>query len=238
MAEWKAKRFWKGAAAIEGEGGWIVALDGRPVRTPAKAPLVVPTPALAEAIAAEWDAQTGVIDPLSMPFTRSANAAIDKVAPEFAAVAALIAAYGETDLCCYRAEGPEALCLQQAEAWDPMLDWAGAALGAALLPTAGVVPVAQPAESLKCLRRRVELQDAFALTALHDLVSLSGSLVLGLAVIERVLPADEVWRLSRIDESYQESQWGVDDLAAADAATKRQAFLHAARFFELSRAGA
>ncbi|WP_068118486.1 ATP12 family chaperone protein [Tropicimonas marinistellae] len=235
MAEWKAKRFWKRADITECDGGWGVSLDGRPLRTPAKAVLLVPTRPLAREIAAEWDAQAEVIDPLSMPFTRSANAAIDKVAPQFAEVAGLIAAYGETDLCCYRAEGPDRLFVQQAEAWDPMLEWARSAIGAALVPTAGIVPVAQPAESLSRLRQRVEREDVFALTALHDLVSLTGSLVLGLAAIEGILPADEIWQMSRIDEAFQESQWGVDETAAAEAEIKRQAFLHAARFHELSR---
>jgi chaperone required for assembly of F1-ATPase len=239
MADWKAKRFWK-AASVTGDAaeGWGVALDGRPVRTPAKARLAVPSRALADRIAAEWDAQDGEIDPLSMPFTRSANAAIDKVAPQLDAVAAMIADYGETDLCCYRAAGPEVLCRQQAEAWDPLLVWAREALGAGLVPTVGVVPVAQPVESLDRLRDRVGSLDAFALTALHDLVSLSGSLLLGLAVLEGHLPAEEAWRRSRIDETYQESQWGVDELAAAAAAAKRGEFLHAIRFHDLSRADA
>lgn len=235
MAEWKAKRFWKLAEIVPSETGWGVALDGRPVRTPTKAPLLLPSRALAEEIAGEWNAQEGEIDPTSMPFTRSANSAIDKVVPQFAEVAQLIAAYGETDLCCYRAEAPELLARQQAEAWDPMLDWARGAFGASLTPTIGVVPISQPETSLAALRRRVEDSDAFALTALHDLVSLSGSLIIGLAAIDEIFPADELWRRSRIDETFQQSQWGIDEEAAADADLKRQAFLHAAIFHRLSR---
>ncbi|MFD0980386.1 ATP12 family chaperone protein [Tropicimonas aquimaris] len=237
MAEWKAKRFWTQAEAVDSGAGWSVALDGRPVRTPSKATLLLPTRLLAEEIAAEWNAQEGEIDPLSMPFTRSANSAIDKVVPQFMEVAGLIAAYGETDLCCYRADGPELLAQLQAEAWDPMLDWARSALGAALEPTVGIVPVAQSEESLATLRRRVEDSDPFALTALHDLVSLSGSLLIGLAAVDEVFSPEELWRRSRVDETFQESQWGVDAEAAADAAIKRQAFLHAANFHRVSRPG-
>ncbi|PRY22981.1 chaperone required for assembly of F1-ATPase [Aliiruegeria haliotis] len=238
MAEWKVKRFWKQASAVKAEDGWAIALDGRQVRTPAKALLVVPSLPLAEAIAAEWDAQEEQIDPLSMPLTRSANAAIDKVGPQFSEVAELIAAYGDTDLCCYRAEGPERLCARQAEAWNPLLDWARVAIGVELVATVGVIPTAQATESLERLRKEVAAQDAFTVTALHDLVSLSGSLLIGLAALQGAFPVEDLWFRSRIDETFQEGEWGVDDEAAADATRKRDAFLHAARFLELSRATA
>lgn len=238
MAEWSVKRFWKEASAQEVEGGWQVVLDGRPVRTPAKAPLVVPSRALADAIAAEWDAQVERVDPSTMPLTRSANAAIDKVSAQFEEVAGLIAAYGETDLCCYRAEGPQQLCTQQADAWDELLAWSGEAFNAPLEVTVGVVPRAQPAPSLAALQSEVRKLDAFALTALHDLVSISGSLLIGLAALRERLPIDELWRRSRIDETFQESQWGVDEEAAVTAAYKREEFLHAERFYQLSRPSA
>ncbi len=131
-AGWTAKRFWQAATAEATEGGFTVRLDGRPVKTPAKAPLVLPTLALAQAIAAEWDAQTGTVRPATMPLTRAANSAIDKVAPMRAEVIAELAGYGGTDLLCYRAEGPEALVARQAAAWDPLLDWAATALRAPL----------------------------------------------------------------------------------------------------------
>lgn len=134
MSEWKQKRFWK-TVGVEPEGaGFAVALDGRRVKTPAKAPLVVPTQAMAGAIAAEWDAQVEVVDPLSMPNTRSANAAIDKVTIQFAEVADMLAEYGDSDLLCYRAETPEELVARQSENWDAALDWAAEALGARLAP--------------------------------------------------------------------------------------------------------
>jgi chaperone required for assembly of F1-ATPase len=150
-------------------------------------------------------------------------------------VAALVAAYGETDLLCHRAEGPEPLLQSQAEAWDPLLDWAAAALRAPLRPTHGLIAVAQPPGSLTALAARVAAEDDFALTALADLVALSGSLVIGLAALDGVLPPEELWRRSRIDETWQERHWGVDAEAAAAAARKRADFLHAAEFHRLSR---
>lgn len=238
MSEWKARRFWDAAQVVALEDGFTVHLDARPLRTPAKGALVVPTQALARAIAAEWDAQDEVIAPHSMPFTRSANAALDKVRPQHAEVAAMIAEYGDTDLLCYRATAPEALARRQAEAWDPLLDWAGAALGARLAPVAGVMHCPQQAAALARLRAQVAAQDIFALTALHDLVSLSGSLVIGLAAQAHQAPLADLWALSRLDESWQEAQWGRDAEAAAAAEIKRAAFLHAGRLHDLSRPGA
>ena len=124
MSDWRPKRFWTAATVEPAPGGHTVHLDGRPVRTPGKSPLIVPTEAMARAIAAEWDAQTGIVRPETMPFTRSANSAIEKVAPQFDEVVGLLAAYGETDLLCYRAHGPAELMARQAAAWDPLLDWA------------------------------------------------------------------------------------------------------------------
>ena len=160
MSEWKAKRFWKEATAREETGGFGIFLDGRPVRTPAKRALVVPTPGFAEAVAAEWNAQHEVIDPNSMPFTRSANAALDKVAVQHAEVAQLLAAYGDSDLLCYRAEHPQALVARQAEQWDPMLDWAETALGARLEARAGVMHVPQDPAALDRLSQRVHAMTA------------------------------------------------------------------------------
>jgi chaperone required for assembly of F1-ATPase len=235
VSGWTAKRFWKDAQVEPDAGGYTVRLDGRPVKTPAKAPLVVPTEAMAQAIAAEWDAQEGTVKPLTMPVTRSANAAIDKVAVQFDEVAKLIAAYGGTDLLCYRATGPAALVAMQAEAWDPLLVWAADTLGAPLRVTSGVVPVEQPAASLARLTALVFGFDAFELTAVHDLVSVSGSLVLGLAETQGRLDADETWRLSRIDEIWQAELWGEDEEAREQAEGRREALRHAARFFRLCR---
>lgn len=237
MSGWKAKRFWKAARVEACEGGFTVTLDGRAVKTPAKAALVLPTRAMADAVAAEWQAQGEKVDPATMPVTRSANAALDKVRPQQAEVAGLIAAYGETDLLCYRAERPAELVARQAAAWDGWLDWAATRFGARLSVTAGVLPVAQPPEALAALSARVAACDIWELAALHDLVGLTGSLVLGLAVAEGEIDAEEAWRLSRIDEDWQISQWGADEEAAELAALKKQALIHAARFWILRHTG-
>ena len=236
MSEWKAKRFWTAATVEDANGGYTVHLDARPVRTPAKAALVVPTRALADAIAVEWDAQEGEINPLTMPYTRSANAAIDKVAVQHTEVVEMIAAYGDSDLLCYRADAPEELVERQAAAWDPLLDWAESDLSARLVRMQGIVHHPQPAEALESLNKIVRAQDNFALTALHDLVSLSGSLIIGLAAQTGIRDIENLWATSRIDEDWQAERWGADDEASALVAYKKQAFLHAKRLFDLSRA--
>lgn len=218
MTGWKTKRFWTEATVRPDVGGHAVWLDARPLKTPAKAALAVPTLAMATAIAAEWQAQTDTIDPRSMPVTRAANAAIDKVTPQFDEVAQLIAAYGASDLLCYRAEGPAALVARQAAAWDPLLDWAEQTLGARLKTTAGIAPIAQPVAATDALTRHVTALDPFRLTALHDLVAISGSLVIGLAVLAGRIDAVTAWRYSRIDEDWQAELWGGDDDAEAVAA--------------------
>lgn len=233
MTGWAPRRFWTTASAVPAEGGYTVQLDARPVRTPLKSPLIVPSLALAEAIAAEWQAQEGKVDPETMPFTRAANSAIDKVAPQFAAVADMLAEYGGSDLLCYRAEGPEDLVALQSRGWDPLLDWARTDLGATLTATAGVMHVAQPTESLSALRQAVHALTPFQLAAFHDLVALSGSLVLALAVIRGRLTAEEAWTLSRVDEDWQISLWGADEEAAEAALRKQAAFLQADRFYRL-----
>lgn len=234
MTAWKARRFWTEVSVEESKHGYAVRLDGRPIRTPAKAEALVPTLTLAQALAEEWRAVDGEVSPRDMPVTRSVNAAIDKVTPQFDEVAKLIAAYGETDLLCYRAAAPDALCQRQAIGWDPLLDWAGKTFGARLSIACGVMPVAQSDQALSALRDRVAASSPFQLTALHDLVGLSGSLVLGLAVADGHLDPEHAWALSRIDEEFQAEQWGRDDEAEAAAAYKRGEFLHAARFHDLS----
>ncbi|MGQ0566525.1 MAG: ATP12 family chaperone protein [Gemmobacter sp.] len=235
MSGWAARRFWAEAAPVPCDGGFEVHLDTRPVRTPRKAPLVLPTLALARAIADEWQAQEGTVRPATMPFTRMANSALDKVAPQHAAVVAEVARYGATDLLCYRAEGPAALTARQAAAWDPLLAWAGSVLQAPLVVTTGIVPVAQPAESLARLALRVRDTTPFALVALHDLTAVTGSLVLGLAVGAGRLSPAEAFDLSRIDETWQAEQWGHDAEAAAAETLKRQAMQDAGRFLRLCR---
>jgi chaperone required for assembly of F1-ATPase len=236
MSDWKPKRVWKAATAAPFEGGFTVLLDGRPVRTPAKSALTMPTMEMAQAVALEWDAQEDLVDPRTMPVTRGANAAIDKVRTQRAEVIALLAEYGDSDLLCYRAAGPEALIARQAESWDPMLDWAAQTLGARLFVGEGVMHIPQTAAALSILEAEVAAFDDFALAAAHDLISLSGSLVLALAVTKQAMTADAAWQLSRVDEHWQIEQWGADEEAAEAEQIKRTAFLDASRFYQLSRA--
>ncbi|MGA1181319.1 MAG: ATP12 family chaperone protein [Marivivens sp.] len=233
MSNWKPKRFWKEATVVEAQGGFTVLLDGRAVKTPAKAPLVVPTRAMAEAIAAEWQAQEKEVDPRTMPVTRSANAAIDKVTPQKAEVCQMLADYGGHDLLCYRAIGPQELVQRQASAWDPILSWCDQQLAAPLASGQGVMHVEQPAQSLARLAHEIERLDSFGIAALHDLVTISGSLVLALAVLHRHLDWQAAWALSRIDEEFQIEQWGHDEEAAAAALAKEWAFLNAALILEM-----
>jgi chaperone required for assembly of F1-ATPase len=231
---WAPRRFWREAGVRPEGGGFAVALDGRPIRTPGRAPLVVPTRAFAEAVAAEWDAQGEVVDPRSMPATRLSNTAIDRVAHHHGAVVDMVAAYGGTDLLCYRAERA-ALAARQREGWDPLLAWAAEAFGAELRLAEGVMPVDQPAEALGRLRARVAAMGPFPLSAFHDLVTLTGSLVLGLAVAEGRIGPEEGWRLSRIDEDFQAGEWGEVEEAVEMAALRERAYRDAARLWSLLR---
>lgn len=231
---WAPKRFWTEAKVQAVDDGWTVLLDTRPVKTPAKRPLVLPTEGLARLVAEEWDAQSGKIDPSTMPATRMANSALDKVASMVPAVADHLAEYGGSDLLCYRAEKPAALVARHAEAWDPLLDWAADHLGARLTVTAGVIHVTQPEPALQALRAHVHGLGPFHLAAFHDLVAISGSLILALAVAKGRLSPEEAWVLARIDETFQAEEWGEDEEAAEIAALKRADFLLAARFFALA----
>ena len=237
MSGWKARRFWTDVALRREAQGWSVLLDARPVRTPAKAPLLLPTRAMAEAIATEWMAVEQTVDPRRMPVTRAANAAIDKVAPQFHEVADLIAAYGGSDLLCYRADGDPRLAAAQAEAWDPLLEWAAERFDARLGVTKGVAPIAQPAAALNRLAAEVRSCTPFQLTALHDLVSLTGSLVLGLAAAGGEFDIDALWQLSRFDEDWQVRQWGADEEASVIAERKQADFRRARHFWTLATSG-
>lgn len=233
MNDWAPKRFWKETSVEKQESGFTVVLDGRHVRTPAKAALVLPTFALAEACAAEWDAQEKEVRPNTMPVTRTANSAIDKVSVQRAEVADMLAAYGDSDLLCYRAQYPEGLVERQAQAWDPFLDWADNALNARLEPRTGVIHAPQPTAALSELSKRVHRLTPFELAGFHDLVAISGSLVLGFSVLEGGFDAADVWALSRLDETWQEEHWGVDEEAREQSLIKKEAFLEAARFCRL-----
>lgn len=235
MSGWVRKRFWTEVAVAPADGGWTVHLDGRPIRTPARAPLVVPTRALADMIAAEWAAQEGQVQSDSMPATRAANSAIDKVRGQMLEVAQIVADYGATDLLCYRAEHPESLVARQAGIWDPLLDWAAGRYGVSWNVVAGVMPQPQPAPTLTRLHAQVAALDAFCLTAFHDLVSLPGSLVIGLAAAEGAFPLPDLWDAARLDNLWQAENWGADDEAEAHAARRQMAFFEAERLFRAMR---
>ncbi len=211
------KRVWTAARAAEVEGGWGVLLDGKPLRIPSGPPLVVPQPALAETVAAEWQAagaDTGEMDYSDVPLTRLAGTAQLRIVPDPAASVTAIAAYGETDLLCYRADRPPELVLRQDEAWRPWLDWARQELGAALATTSGIVHIRQHPAALAALQRAVAAENGWVLAGLGILVPALGSLVLGLAVARGVLGASQALAVSCVDEDYQVELWGVDEHAA------------------------
>lgn len=214
------KRFW---TAVTDEGGEI-RLDGKPVRTPGRVPLALPTPMLAEAVADEWRAVGDTIEPRAMPLTGLANAAIDRIAPDPAGFAAGLAKYGESDLLCYRAAEPPELAARQAAAWNPPLDWAERTYGVTFALATGVIHAAQPPATIARLARAVAAFDPFRLAALSPIVTVTGSLVLGLALAARALDPDAAWRAAQLDEAWQEEQWGVDPLAEQARAVHRRDF--------------
>ena len=232
------KRFFKTASVGEAEGGgFALLLDGRRARTPAKKPLILPTRALAEAIAAEWAGQGETIDPAKMPLTRLANSALDGVAAAMAATRAEVAGYAGSDLLCYRAEAPEALVAAESQAFDPVLDWAQEALGAKFVVAAGVVPVRPPEAALEAVCAALDASDdPFALAALHVMTSLAGSALLALAVARGRLSAAEAWRIAHVAEDFQIAQWGEDEDAKARRAARWRDFEAAARMIG-ARAG-
>ena len=228
------KRFYKSADVAEREGGaFAVLLDGRQVKTPGK-PLAVPARGLAEAIAAEWNAQGETIVPASLPLTKLANTAIDAVAERKGEVVEDIIKYAATDLVCYRAEYPAELIAVQAAAWDPILGWAAARHGAPLLTSVGIAHVAQPEASLAALRGIVAAMDVFRLTALHVMTALTGSALIALAHAEGELDCAAAWAAAQTDESWQVSRWGEDFEAAQRLKARAAEFEAASRFFHLA----
>lgn len=224
------RRFYKEAGFAPAEGGFRLTLDGRPANTPARNPLLLPTPALAEAVAVEWGAQETEIDPARMPLTRLANTAIDGVASRREAVADDLCAYAQTDLLAYRAAEPDRLVAAQAAAWDPVLDWAYDTFGARLILSEGVMHVTQPPLAVQALSDVVRgVDDPFRLAALHTLTTLSGSLILALAVLHGQLSPEQAWAAAHVDETYQADVWGRDEEAEARLAARRAEFEAAAR---------
>ena len=222
------KRFWKDVA-VDAELG--VRLHGKPVRTPGRLPLILPNAALAEAIADEWRAVEGEIDPAAMPLTGLANAAIERVTSEFAAG---LAAYAGSDLLCYRAAEPPDLVARQAALWDPPLDWARVRYDVHFELVTGVMHRAQPAATIERLGAAITSRCAFELAPLSPIVTISGSLVLALALVEGAMTADEVWLAANLDEDWQAERWGVDDLAVKALEVRRRDFAAAVRFLSLT----
>ena len=227
------KRFWKQAQPVERGGGWGVELDGKPLRTPAREPLTVPTEALAEAISAEWNGVEEKIDPGAMPLTGLANAAVDRVAPDKGAFAQGLARYAEADLACYRAEGPSGLVDRQAELWDALLGWARRRFDVDFRTTSKIVHVAQPAATIDQLSHAVAALDPFRLAGLSPLVTISGSLLAALGVLEGALTPRQAWEAVTVDDRWQLEQWGSDAEAEAALGHRRRDFLAAARFLDL-----
>jgi chaperone required for assembly of F1-ATPase len=227
------KRFYD-QVAIEDEGGGVaVLLDGRPVRTPGKAPFVLPNAALAEAVAEEWRGQGTRIDPETMPLTRLANSVIDGVKGAEGAVVDDILNYARSDLLCYRAEGPRGLVALQTEHWDPILAWAKQELGAKMRLAEGVMHVEQPPTSLDALRRQLAGFDPWSLAALHVMTGLAGSALLALAVALRRLSPEEAWDAAHVDEDWQIGQWGEDEEAKKRRENRHRDFAAAAKMLTL-----
>jgi chaperone required for assembly of F1-ATPase len=213
------KRFYERAATTREGEAYAVRLDDKPVRTPAGRLLAAPTPALAQALAAEWDAQRDTIDPANMPLTRLANAIIDGVADRPGPVADEVANYLASDLVCYRAASPRGLVERQARHWDPILDWARSALGANLSRGEGVVHVAQPAPALAAARSAIP-NDPWRLGAVHAVTTLTGSALMALALAHGAITVDEAWAAAHVDEDWNIEQWGRDELAMERRASR------------------
>lgn len=228
------KRFFAVASVVESEAGFVLLADGKTVRTPAGRPLAVPAVTLAEALAAEWNALGERIDPQALPLTRLVNTALDGTRINRAAVEADLLRHAEFDLLCYRAADPESLVARQAEGWDPLLEWAAETLGVALARGTGVTPVAQPPEARAAYSRAVAELDEFALTAVHLVAALTGSLVLGFALLHGRLDAEEIFAAAHIDEDWQSERWGRDSEAEERLARRRAEIGDAARFAQLA----
>ena len=223
------RRFYKEVTVEDG----AVLLDGRAVKTPARASLVLPTSTLAEAVAAEWRAQGEEIDPRAMPLTGLSNAAIDRVMPDPAAFARPLAAYAESDLLCYRADAPAELVARQADAWDPLLDWARTRFDVHFTITSGIVHAAQPPATIARLGEALMARDPFGLAAMAPIVTIGGSLVVALALAEDAIDADRAFDVTHLDELWQAERWGEDKLALEARAVRRRDFMAAAQLLDL-----
>ncbi|WBL75899.1 ATPase [Bradyrhizobium xenonodulans] len=217
------KRFYKEAGVTEAEGGFVITLDGRPIRTPSSRQVVIPSRGLADAVAAEWAAQGEAIDPMSMPLTRIANSVVEGVVDRVELVAEDLAKYLESDLLFYRAGHPEGLVAREAAHWDPVLFWAAETLGAHFILSEGIMHVKQPDEALRAARAALP-EDAWSVAVLHVVTTLTGSALLALALAHGVRDAGQVWAAAHVDEDWNADQWGVDEEAARRRAARLRDF--------------
>jgi chaperone required for assembly of F1-ATPase len=227
------KRFYSHADVRPAESGYEIVLDERPVRTPSRNSLRVPTEGLAQAIAEEWNAQVEEVDPRAMPLTGLANAAIDRIAPDPESFAASLARYGESDLLCYRADTPNSLIERQSELWDPILAWARRRFDVDFEIVCGIMHRPQHESTLRQLGHAVEARGQFELAALSPLVTIGGSLVIALALAEEAIDLDTAWAAATLDEAWQAEQWGEDAEAAAALEARRREFAAGYRFLTL-----
>ena len=227
------KRFWKHVTVEQRDERWSLLLDSRPIRTPARANLVVPTEALADAMAEEWRNVGETIDPRAMPLTGLANAAIDRVAPSRQEFASGLATYAEADLACYRADAPRELVSRQEDEWDRLLAWARRRYDVDFAITIGVTHVTQPPATVERLTHAVSALDPFRLAGLAPLVTIGGSLIAGLAVLEKAFTPEDSWRAVSLEDQWQLERWGSDTEAETALEGRRLDFLAAARFLDL-----
>jgi len=223
----RRKRFYTTAGVVEAADGFAITLDGRPIRTPSGRQVVAPRRQIAEAIAAEWDAQQEAIDPLTMPLTRFANSVVDAVVDRVEAVTDDVAKYFGSDLLFYRAGHPDALVAREAEHWDPVLFWAADALGAHFILAEGIVHVRQPDSALAAARAALPA-DPWSIAALHVIATLTGSALLALALVHGVFDQDQVWTAAHVDEDWNVEKWGADEEVAARRAARLVDFRAAA----------
>jgi chaperone required for assembly of F1-ATPase len=230
------KRFYKEVSVGQSDAGYLVLLDGKPVRTPAKGELAAPTARLAELLRDEWASQVEVIDPRNMPVTRLVNTALDGVAADPQAVFEDILRFSASDMLCYRAEGPDNLVSRQRENWDPILDWAAQDVGARFILVEGVMPEDQPREAVSAFASRLYRHDSpIALAALHTITTLTGSALLALAFAEGRIDAQGAWHLAHLDEDWTNEHWGTDAEAEHRRAKRHEEMQAAAAVFSALR---
>jgi chaperone required for assembly of F1-ATPase len=234
MTDAPARRFYKEVSVAGMKAPYSVTLDERPLRTPLKRTLDLPTGALADAVAAEWEAQAEKIDPHTMPLTRLANTALDRVASDRDRIIGEIVDFAGSDLVCYRAKEPIGLIERQAKTWQPVLDWARKALAAEFSVTEGVVHVQQPAAALQAMRNHLAQKSSWDLTAIHNITTLTGSALIAAMACDRAIPASEAWSAAHVDEDWQIEHWGWDEEARHRRNHRKREFDNCLRFCELS----